>query len=107
MRDPCQCQPDTHPAARIPMRKADVFPKLLFSLALKELVYLLNECVRVGSVNYASILNGLTSRMRATEAMHTYFKKELCGFNVVVKNIADKRVFRYYHFNIPFKFYFR
>ena len=69
-----------------------------FHLCAKECVDLLNESIRIGAVNLASICNGLASGVRATKAMHTDLKEESCSFYVVVKDISDKCFFSYFHF---------
>ena len=62
------------------------------------------QSVGIGSVYGASILNRLTARSGSAEAMHTDSKKELRGFAVVIKNIADDGLLCNFHFAISFLF---
>ena len=70
-----------------------------FSLFLlrKEIVKLLYQCVCIGAVNGASILDGLASGCGAAQAMHTDCEKELRSFGIVIQNVADDGLFGYYH----------
>ena len=72
-------------------------PRLPFSFSCEELVDLLYECISIGAVNEASILDRLASGVRAAEAVHTDLEEELCGLHIVVENITDKCSFRYCH----------
>ena len=66
-------------------------------LLCQKRVDLLDQLIRVGSVNHARVRDGFSSCGRATKAMHADLKKELSGLRIVIQNIADNRIFRYCH----------
>ena len=82
-------------------RAADKSPlyarKILFYVREKIIDFLYKR-VRVGAVNSAGIAYAFTSGMRATEAVHAYFKEKLSRFRIEIENIADKSIFCNLHF---------
>ena len=72
-------------------------PSESVDLLCQKCVDLLDQLIRVGSVNHARVRNGFSSCGRASETMHADLKKELSGFGIVIQNIADNRIFCYCH----------
>jgi hypothetical protein len=55
-------------------------------------------------VHEASVLDALTTRVGATQAMHTNLKKEGSGVGSSVQNVTDDGIFVDYHItNRPFE----
>lgn len=78
------------------------FQKLV--LGCKKSVDLGNKLVAVSTVNLASSFNALASGVGATEAVHTYFKKELRCINIEIKNVSDDGILSNFHFCISLYF---
>jgi hypothetical protein len=71
--------------------------KRFLLLRCKKTVELINQSIRIGSVNCASIGNALTAGCGASEAMHTDRKEELRRFAVVIQNVTNDGFLCYYH----------
>jgi hypothetical protein len=56
-----------------------------------------NQFICIGTVYGTRHFNALASGRRATQAMHTDFKEELCGFGCCVQNVTDNAFFGYDH----------
>jgi hypothetical protein len=52
-------------------------------------------------VNGASVLDRLTARCGAAEAMHTDLEEEACGFHIVIQHFADDALLGDSHFIHP------
>ena len=59
----------------------------------------LDKRVGVSAVNHAGFLDRLSARRGTAEAVHADAQKELCGFGVLVKYVADNVVFCDSHSN--------
>ena len=66
-------------------------------LGLKILVDLLYKLVGIGSVNGASVSDGLTAGSGTAEAVHTDLKEKACRFYIEIENITNNGFLRYLH----------
>jgi Na+/proline symporter len=75
---------------------------IFLAVPAEEFIDLLNKLICISTVNCTSVCNGFTTGSRASKAMHTYLKKELCCFRIKIKNITDNSFSSYFHTYISY-----